>query len=343
MFWISTSGILGISLNRVNVAGLATVSTTNQFYFPAWTEWTVTAGILAGAALVFLFCVENFKVFGAIDRERLDAVYTPRRLDHGDWRTIFFQHPLADARIYSVALVVAVGLALVFMPQEAVFGLRPEPTPAEGPRIVEISNGEVSNAVGVKYSIPVAGQGPDGDPETLLALMIDGNRDGDYVLFDHEKHVSKQGGGEDTCVLCHHMQKPYEEVSECTGCHSDMYLAVDIFDHDTHVEHKNGNQGCIECHTDPDADKVRDATKDCRECHETMRPEGTRVDIVEAQQTTMAPGYMDALHEACISCHEEEMAAREEANGDLGEDLTLCTNCHRDVPHLEDEEWKTRL
>ena len=27
----------------------------------------VTAGILSGAALVFLFCVENFHVFGAID------------------------------------------------------------------------------------------------------------------------------------------------------------------------------------------------------------------------------------------------------------------------------------
>jgi hypothetical protein len=173
--------------------------------------------------------------------------------------------------------------------------------------------------------------------------MIDGNRDGDYVLFDHEKHVSKQGGGEDSCVLCHHMQKPYEEVSECTGCHSDMYLAVDIFDHDTHVAHKNGNEGCIECHTDPAADKVRDATKGCVECHESMRPQGTRVDIVEEQQTTIAAGYMDAMHEACISCHEEEMAAREEENHDPESDLTLCTNCHRDLPQLQDEEWKTRL
>jgi Ni/Fe-hydrogenase subunit HybB-like protein len=345
MFWIATLGIVGMSLNRVNVAGLATVSTTNQFYFPAWTEWTVTAGILAGAALVFLFCVENFDVFEKIDSERLDDVYTPRKVDHGDWRTIFFQNPLADARVYSVALVLAVGLALVLMPQEAVFGLRPEPTPAQGPRIVQLSGEKASALSGVSFSIPAVGHGQNGDdnPGEVLALMIDGNRDGDYVLFDHEKHVAKQGGGEDTCTLCHHMQKPYEEVSECTGCHSDMYLAVDIFDHDTHVEHKNGNEGCVECHTDPAADKVREATKDCRECHETMRPEGTRVDIAEVQQTTIAPGYMDALHEACIGCHEEEMAAREEANGDLDDDLTLCTNCHRDQPRLEDEQWKARL
>jgi len=343
MFWITSSGILGVSLNRINVAGLATVSTTNQFYLPAWTEWTVTFGILAGAALVFLFCVENFNVFEKIDSQRLDEVYTPRRVDPGDWRTIFFQNPRADARVYSVVLVLAVGLILLLVPQEAVFGLRPEPTPAQGPRIVEISNGEVPGAVGVTFAVPLVGQEINGAPGTLLALMIDGNRDGDYVLFDHQKHVSKQGGGDDSCVLCHHMQKPYEEVSECTGCHSDMYLAVDIFDHDTHVVHTKGNQGCIECHTDPAAEKVRETAKPCHECHETMRPEGTRIDIAEAQQTTMAPGYMDAMHGACISCHQEEMENREKTGGDLTTDLTLCTNCHRDLPRLEDEEWKARL
>jgi nitrate/TMAO reductase-like tetraheme cytochrome c subunit len=223
--------------------------------------------------------------------------------------------------------------------------LRPEPTPAHGPRIVEISNTKVSGLPGVEFSVPLAGQEQNGgsNSNTLLALMIDGNRDGDYVLFDHETHVSKQGGDDRSCVLCHHMQKPYEEVSECTGCHSDMYLAVEIFDHGTHVEHTKGNEGCIECHTDSAADKVREAAKDCRECHETMRPEGTRVDIVEAQQTTMAPGYMDAMHGACISCHEEEMEAREETNGDQVADLTLCANCHRDLPRLEDEPWKARL
>jgi hypothetical protein len=343
MFWIASSGILGVSLNRINVAGLATVSTTNSFYVPAWTEWAVTFGILAGAALVFLFCVENFNVFEAIDDKRLGDVYTPRRLDHGDWRTIFFQNPQADARIYSVALVFAVGLALVLVPREAVFGLQPEETPARGPRIVEISNTKVSGVPGVEFSVPLVGQEQNGGSKALLALMIDGNRDGDYVLFDHEAHVVKQGGGDDSCVLCHHMQKPYEQVSQCSGCHSDMYLEVDIFDHSTHVEHTKGNEGCIECHTDPAADKLRETAKTCRECHQTMRPEGTRVDIAEEQQTTMAPGYMGAMHEACISCHEVEMETRKQANGELSPDLTLCTHCHRDLPRLEDEQWKARL
>jgi hypothetical protein len=122
-----------------------------------------------------------------------------------------------------------------------------------------------------------------------------------------------------------------------------MYLAVDIFDHESHVEHTHGNAGCVECHTDPAAEKVRATTKDCGECHETMRPEGTRVDIVKAQQTSMATGYMDAMHGSCIGCHEEEMAKREEWDLNTAADLTLCTNCHRDLPRLEDEEWKARL
>jgi Ni/Fe-hydrogenase subunit HybB-like protein len=345
MFWISTSAILGMSLNRVNVAGLATVSSTHQFYVPAWTEWAATIGILSGAALAFLFLVEYVGVFGAIDEKRIEAAYAPRALDHADWKTIFFHNPLANARVYSVAFVVSVGLALVLMPEHSIFGLRPDETPASGPRVVEVSNAKVPGVPGVQYYVPPVGEshngGPNGDSRTFLALMIDGNRDGDYVLFDHDSHIERQGGRDnnDTCIRCHHMQKPYEEVSECSGCHSDMYLPVDIFVHSFHVEHTDGNDGCIECHTDPLAAKVRDNVKPCAECHETMRPDGTLVEIPEEEQTTIAASYMDALHTSCMGCHEEEHDKLEERN----ENFTNCTNCHRDLPRLEDENWKSRL
>ena len=256
MFWISTSAILGMSLNRVNVAGLATVSSTHQFYVPAWTEWAATIGILSGAALAFLFLVEYVGVFDAIDEKRIDAAYAPRALDHADWKTIFFHNPQANARIYSVAFVLSVGLALLFMPEHSIFGLRPDETPTSGPRLVEVSNAKVPGVPGVQFYIPPVGKkqngGQNGDSKAFLALMIDGNRDGDYVLFDHDAHIERQGGRDNgSCILCHHMQKPYEEVSECSGCHSDMYLPVDIFAHSFHVERTNGNDGCIECHTDP--------------------------------------------------------------------------------------------
>ena len=284
MFWISSSAIIGMSLNRVNVAGLATVSSTHQFYIPAWTEWAATIGILSAAALAFLFLVEHVNVFDAIDTKRRDAAYAPRALDHADWKTIFFHNPQADARIYSVAFVLSVGIAIVLMPEHSIFGLEPDETPANGPRLVEVSNARVSGVPGVQFYVPAVGKSPNGsqngDSRTFLALMIDANRDGDYVLFDHDMHIERQGGrNKASCIRCHHMNKPYEEVSECSGCHADMYLAVDIFEHSLHVERTNGNDGCIECHTDPAASKLRENTKACSECHERMRPEGTLVEI----------------------------------------------------------------
>jgi hypothetical protein len=230
------------------------------------------------------------------------------------------------------------------MPEHSIFGLQPEKTPTSGPRLVQVSNTKLPGVSGVEFHVPPAGKthngGPNGDSRTFLALMIDGNRDGDYVLFDHEAHIERRGGRNNgSCIQCHHMQKPYEEVSECSGCHSDMYLPVDIFVHSFHVEHTNGNDGCIECHTDPLATKVRENVKPCSECHETMRPEGTLVDIPEAQQATLAASYMDALHTSCMGCHEEEL----ENIADPPEDFTNCTNCHRDLPRLEDENWKSRL
>ena len=156
-------------------------------------------------------------------------------------------------------------------------------------------------------------------------LLIDGNRNGSQVLFDHEMHIARQGGRDEACVKCHHMRKPQEAVSECSACHRDMYLPVDMFDHDTHVEQMEGNAGCGKCHTDPAALKQRANTKPCAECHREMRPIGTRVEISTDQQTTMAVGYMDAMHGLCISCHEEVQEKLERRN----ENFARCATCHQ--------------
>jgi Ni/Fe-hydrogenase subunit HybB-like protein len=339
MFWISSSAILGMSLNRINVAGLATVSTTHYFYLPAWTEWATTIGILSGAGLTFLFCVEHFGVFEGIDRNVVDAAYAPRKLDHADWKTIFFHNPQADARIYSLSFILSVGAALGLVPRDSIFGVRPRETQVLGPRIVEVSNSKLPGVPGVRFSIPLPGKGENGNSKRISVLMIDGDRDGDYVLFDHDRHVSRQGGGDASCVACHHMKKPYEKVSKCSACHADMYLAVDIFDHRTHIERTDGNHGCIRCHSDPSAKKVRKNTKACQECHQTMRPEGTLVQIAKDRQTSMAPGYMYAMHKLCITCHEKKKDTLEQPN----DQLARCTNCHRDLPRLQDEAWESRL
>jgi Ni/Fe-hydrogenase subunit HybB-like protein len=302
MFWISTIAIIGMSLNRVNVAGLATVSTTNYFYFPAWTEWVVTFGILAGAALVFLTCVECFGVFKAIDKPRVEAAYSPGDPDRARWYTVFFHAPRSEVRVYSASLVLSVGVALGFAPVDSLFGVKPKHTEALRPAVVDASAGG----------------------ERGIVLKIDGNRDGDCVLFDHEMHIDEQGNRDESCVKCHHMKKPGEKVSMCVDCHKDMYLAVDIFDHETHAKKMGGNKGCAECHTDPAAQKTRATAKSCDSCHEDMRPSGTFVQIEKGRQSTMAPGYLDAMHGLCVSCHEREKSKLEKPD----ENFARCANCH---------------
>ncbi|RJP65451.1 MAG: Ni/Fe-hydrogenase cytochrome b subunit, partial [Candidatus Abyssobacteria bacterium SURF_17] len=57
--------VFGFVLNRIDVSGLATISTTGSAYFPSWSEFAISIGIVSAAALVFFFFVENFVVYEA--------------------------------------------------------------------------------------------------------------------------------------------------------------------------------------------------------------------------------------------------------------------------------------
>ncbi|MBW2277466.1 MAG: hypothetical protein JRF63_08240 [Deltaproteobacteria bacterium] len=344
MFWISSMAVLGMSLNRVNVAGLATVSATHEPYLPAWTEWVVTFGILAGAGLVFLFCVERFGVFTAIGSREVEAAHDPGVVDHGNWRTTLFYNPQADVRVYSAFFVLAAGLTLGAAPDDALFGVRPLETPVWPPREVEVERFAPADGSRARFEVVAAEERGTPGGELVPVLMVDANRNGDYVLFDHESHIGEQAerrtlDRDDTCVLCHHMRKPYEKVSRCSDCHADMYLDRDIFDHDVHESRTGGNAGCAKCHQDPLLSKVRANTKPCAECHTQMRPAGTLVEVPVERQSTIAPGFRDAAHGLCVGCHQREQQQRRE----LGEDFARCTTCHAELPALESPGWESML
>lgn len=60
-----TYGVLtavGLVLNRLNVVITGMVNYYGPGYFPAWTEITVTLGLVSGAILVYCFLVENFHI-----------------------------------------------------------------------------------------------------------------------------------------------------------------------------------------------------------------------------------------------------------------------------------------
>lgn len=335
VFWISLCAIVGMSLNRVNVAGLATLSLTHAVYFPTWTEWLMTFGILSAAGLFYLFCVEYFGLFEGLGQEKVSEWITPERFDHTDWKALYFGgQRLGSVRLYSIAFTLAVAISFGLASDGAVFGVAPESTPVDDPRWVKVGvrGGEDdSSAEFVVTSEP--GNPHPAVPEDAV-MLLDSNRDGRYVLFDHEKHVSRHDDKK-SCVLCHHMTKPYDQYTGCYECHSDMYLAVDMFDHNLHIRKTGGNPHCADCHTDMSAPKIMVNAKACRECHKGMIVEGSRIEATSPRIDPIAVGYMDALHKLCIDCHKEVQESMAEPN----ENLSRCTHCHRSLPDLTDEAW----
>ena len=325
MFRIALCAAVGFCLNRVDVAGLATLSLTRTTYWPSWTEWAVTLGILAGAGLLYLFAVEQLAVFPGLGGSRGPDEPRRVRLDPADWRSVFFAgQRAAGARLYSLLFVVGAALSLAFVPDDALSGVSPREVPTLRPRRVRVVR-PVAAATEPVTLMTVAIPGPcESRCEDAHALQIDGDRNGRHVLFDHARHVQLRGGGEATCVHCHHMNKPLERATGCSECHADMYSPTDIFDHRLHTERTGGNDGCVRCHTDPRADKVRANTTPCVECHGDLRPEGSLVRVEGRPPSELAVGYRDALHGLCVGCHE-----RAEASATVPRHLDRCTTCHR--------------
>ncbi len=175
--------------------------------------------------------------------------------------------------------------------------------------------------------IPSAVASTDGDPgsapvETRL-MLIDGDRDGDVVLFDHDAH--KQRLGADTsCATCHHMSLPLERNTSCAACHRDMYDTTDLFDHTAHEKALGGNAGCVECHAPGGAAKTRATSTACMECHRDDEVESRIIDA-PAERWRAAASYMDAMHGLCVTCHKQEVQDSTKVHP---EGLDQCRACH---------------
>ena len=88
-----------------------------------------------------------------------------------------------------------------------------------------------------------------------------------------------------------------------------------------------GNDGCTDCHWDPEGAKTRDTALACKGCHATMIAGGSVVAPPEAGLEGYASGYMDAMHGLCVTCHEQVLA---EGLVQVGEDFARCSTCHHE-------------
>jgi Ni/Fe-hydrogenase subunit HybB-like protein len=261
----ATLVVFGMVLNRVNAGGLAQLGRGDSLYLPAWTEITVSAGVVSAVVLAFLYVVERFNVW---EERPADPDADPSKLPEFDkvGATWLGVPVVAGRTLYSLAFIVAAA---------AGFGLlRPQ----------------LASSRGVEPA-PVR-QARGGD-----TLWIDGNLDGYGASFDHQMHQLLHGE-KASCALCHHMSLPRDAGTGCHHCHSDMYQATDAFLHDWHASPKGGNLACMECHPQGET-RVGDTAKGCEQCHSDLVPSGAAIAVEQYR----APGYAHAMHRLCIGCH----------------------------------------
>jgi hypothetical protein len=116
-----------------------------------------------------------------------------------------------------------------------------------------------------------------------------------------------------------------------------MYEPTDIFDHASHLDHLDGNAGCIQCHVDAARVKTRETAKPCVQCHaEMIAVEPFLGKIQKESMTGMAAGYMDAMHGLCVGCHENKILEQPE---EYSADFARCDYCHGDSENIDLRQW----
>jgi Ni/Fe-hydrogenase subunit HybB-like protein len=270
-------GVFGVVLNRIDVGGVAHLERGSGLYLPAWTEVTISAGVVSAAVLAFLFLVERFHVW---EQRPVDPQADRLKLPEFDRvGTTWLGVPnVAGRTVYSLAFVfaAAIGFALLAPQPASSRGIEPQP---------------VHRARGREV------------------LWIDGNLDGYGVAFPHER-IEKRLGGDASCAKCHHMNLPRDRNSGCDECHRDMHLASDAFRHDWHASPSGGRLACARCH-DPALSRSAVSAKPCSTCHKDLVPGDATIRIKQYK----APGYVQAMHELCIACHAQ--IAKQEARPDF--------------------------
>jgi hypothetical protein len=196
---------------------------------------------------------------------------------------------------------------------------------------------------------------PTGADARRATLRIDGDADGDAVIFDHARHQA-DFGQDDSCQTCHHVYLPGDPQTACHRCHSDMFRSRRIFDHEWHTlrvgrrklaglprELYTDSPGAIDLAAtsfpavQAGFARIRSQNQSCAECHPVGHPKsgrtavacgtchGSEMGLSPAARTSFgahAVSYTEAMHGRCIACHVEQAAQRDRP------ELAECRTCH---------------
>jgi len=279
-------GIMGIVSQRMSLSMFTMVQPGNSPYIPSFLEVIIALAIPAAAALIYFLFNENLAV---LDKTLPDNTYDPYSKPTFNWQNFF-----SNEETLRYNFTRRSGVAVV---------------------IIAITLAGARNSIDsrrVFNSEPV--QGANG----WEVLKINGNQAGRYTDFPHTEHQDRQLENypeeEQACRVCHHLSKPGDGPTSCWECHTDMYYPTSIFDHSQHQQVLGGNQACSECHANEHTAATATA---CKTCHDEMIP-----DQNEEEFNYFAPGYKDAMHGLCISCHEDQAEQLEKT------EMDQCATCH---------------
>jgi Ni/Fe-hydrogenase subunit HybB-like protein len=272
----SSSAVLGLVLNRLNVGIFGLLRTSEFNYFPSFLEISLSFGVIASAILVLIYMIDNFKVFPAPFMKMTSLT------DNDHFLEFQARKFLTDRARYSMIIVLGISLAAVFFYQNATRGMAKESISVHAPR---------------------------GFDETRSVLIIDGDLDNDYVKFKHEFHKEKLGKNK-SCVLCHHLDLPNDHSSACWRCHRDMNRVCSIFNHDLHKQKLGGKFSCTQCHKSNEA-KNHENSKPCVECH---KKDMRHLPDDQNAFSFITLSYKEALHNQCISCHRKQETTLKNSN-----------------------------
>jgi hypothetical protein len=280
LWLLSLCSVLGFVLNRIDASGLVQVWATRTFYFPAWTEFAISFGIVSACGLVFLFIQEHFPV----DPHKLEAIEAQRKAaQKGKPRFApFTQVWLGEgwrkaAKVYSLFFILALALGLTLAPKSEP-SVQVRARRARGSAVLRIGSGPRS------------------------------------VYFDHKRHQD-ECGKDSSCGLCHHLHKVGDVGTPCSECHRDLYTPTDVFDHQAHLAALGGNASCVKCHGEV-LSRAPEVVKTCQDCHQ--KDMMARNPVVKTFEKLDACGYKRAMHAMCIPCHVEKAADPAVKRPDLG-------------------------
>jgi len=302
----SLLAIAGVISQRMSLSMLTMWRPESAPYRPSLFEIVIAFAIPAAAGLIYLLFSQHLKVHEETSFEPAPAPSLKERFDPHTrvYRQPGWQYQLV--RRSGIAVLV-VALAVAALPSAEAGGKTAPASPVQESR------------------------GWD-------TITIDGDGDGAAVQFPHLEHHEyvrilqltspdsvqqknvdgTQLSRTEVCQTCHHINPPEDEGTACSDCHSDNYVPQSIFNHTMHTAAHGGNASCVECHQGEHRAQTAAA---CVDCHEDMTSEPG-----EATFSYLAPGFQDAMHENCRTCHEEQA-------GFLGkEDLAACSTCHYNLP-----------